>query len=101
LTKLYNTARKKENHTEEVKRLTVLAEITAVACGVEKTGFISLGRWQIMSDDLISCWLMVGKNTFMCPVCKAQITGNENIKYQRYCYWCGTKMTQDKVEDNE
>jgi transcription initiation factor IIE alpha subunit len=48
-----------------------------------------------------SIWLMVGKNTFMCPVCKAQITGNENIKYQRYCYWCGTKMTQDKEANNE
>jgi len=54
-----------------------------------------------MSSDLISRWLMVGKNTFMCPVCKARITGNENIKYQRYCYWCGTKMTQDEGADNE
>ena len=48
-----------------------------------------------------SIWLMVGKNTFMCPVCKAKITGNENIKYQRYCYWCGTKMTQDEETNNE
>lgn len=44
LTKRLNTARRKENHTEEVKRLTALVVITEVACGAEKTGFISLGK---------------------------------------------------------
>jgi hypothetical protein len=44
LIKLYNTARKKENHTEEVKRLIVLVEITEVAFGAEITGFISLAK---------------------------------------------------------
>jgi hypothetical protein len=42
LTKQYNTARKKENHTEVQRLLTVLVEITAVAFGAEITGFISL-----------------------------------------------------------
>lgn len=29
-----------------------------------------------------SVWLMVGKNTFMCPVCKAQITGDVDLTYK-------------------
>lgn len=62
-------------------------------------------RWFVMRlrgrKKMNSIWLMVGKNIFMCPVCKAKITGNENIKYQRYCYWCGTKMTQDEEANNE
>ena len=44
MTKLYNTARKKENHTEVQRLLTVLVEITEVAFGAEKIDYISLVR---------------------------------------------------------
>lgn len=42
--KLYNTARRKENHTEVQRLLTVLVEITEVVLGAEIIDYISLVR---------------------------------------------------------
>ena len=45
-----------------------------------------------MSKDDIGVWLKVNETTYMCSNCKAIVTVEENIKYQRFCYWCGKQL---------
>ena len=40
----------------------------------------------------IGAWIKANETTYMCSNCKAIVTGKENIKFQRFCYWCGKQL---------